>query len=120
MNDDGAFALLITWTCYGTWLPSDARGHVSNVLLPEGDYRPKQNTPGTPVAPGAAFTRARARSLQKGQTVLLRPAQARCAATALVGAARERGWRIPRAPVEGTPIATGRQCNWLAGGVVKV
>jgi REP element-mobilizing transposase RayT len=96
MSDD-AFALHITWTCYGTWLPGDERGHVSNLLVPEGGFEPKQNVPGTPVAAGDAFTRARASALQKGDTVWLTPAQALCAAKALVAAARERGWRILRA-----------------------
>jgi hypothetical protein len=35
MSADEPFALHITWTCYGTWLPGDQRGHVSNVLLPQ-------------------------------------------------------------------------------------
>jgi REP element-mobilizing transposase RayT len=99
MNPDDPFALLITWTCYGTWLPGDERGHVSNVLQPEGGFLSKQNVPGTPIAPGDAFTRAQARSLQKGETVWLTPEQARTTATALVSAARERGWRILRAAV---------------------
>jgi REP element-mobilizing transposase RayT len=97
MSTDDAFALHITWTCYATWLPGDERGHVSNVILPDGGHRPKQNVPGAPIEPGDAFTRDRARSLQKGETVWLTPAQALCAATALVNAVRERGWRILRA-----------------------
>src|SRR5207244_721441 len=51
------------------------------------------------IAPGDAYTRERARALQKGETVWLTPAQAVVAATALVAAARERGWRILRAAV---------------------
>jgi REP element-mobilizing transposase RayT len=96
MNDD-TFALLITWTCYGTWLPGDERGHVSNVLLSEGGFDPKRNVPGTPVAAGDAFTRTRAAALQKGATVWLTEAQALCAAGALVEAARDRDWHIRRA-----------------------
>jgi hypothetical protein len=69
MTTDEPFALLITWTCYGTWLPGDERGHVSNILHPEGGFDPKENVPGAPIAPGNAFTRERARALQKGETV---------------------------------------------------
>jgi REP element-mobilizing transposase RayT len=99
MRPDDAFALHITWTCYGTWLPGDGRGHVSNVRLPDGSYEPKQNIPGTPIAAGDEYTRERARSLQKGETVWLAPAEALCTATALASAARERGWRIVRAAI---------------------
>jgi REP element-mobilizing transposase RayT len=97
MTDD--FALHITWTCYGTWLPGDERGHVSNVLLPGGGFTPKANAPGTPPSPGDEFTRGRARALQAGETVWLTPAQAVCAADALVAACRARGWHIRRAAV---------------------
>src|SRR5258706_7218746 len=97
MTIDEAFALHITWTCYGTRLPGDERGHVSNILLPGGGFLPKQNVPGTAIAPGDAYTRARAQALQKGATVWLTPAQAVCTAAALVEAARARGWYILRA-----------------------
>jgi REP element-mobilizing transposase RayT len=93
------FALHITWTCYGTWLPGDDRGHVSNVLLPSGGYRDKQNTPGTPIAAGDSYTRQRAQTLQKGSTVWLTMATAKVTATALVQAASQRNWHILRASV---------------------
>src|SRR5947209_16158139 len=94
-----AFALHISWTCYGTWLPGDERGHVSDVLFPDGRVVPKQNVRGTPPATGNEYTRDRARVLQAGETVWLTPAQAVVAATALVEACRARGWRILRAAV---------------------
>ena len=99
MTTDEPFGLLITWTCYGTWLPGDPRGHVSNVLLPEGGFLPKQNEPRTPVAPGDEHTLHRARELQKGPTVWLSPAEALSTAEALVASARQRQWHIPRAAV---------------------
>ncbi len=37
---------LLTWTTYGTWLPGDERGHVSNVRSADGTGR-RHNTPGT-------------------------------------------------------------------------
>ncbi len=99
MSESEVFALLITWTCYGTWLPGDRRGYVSNTLEPEGSYRPKQNAPGTPYAEDDAATRRRARSLQKWPSVLLARESAACVARALVQAARDRNWRILRAAI---------------------
>jgi REP element-mobilizing transposase RayT len=37
---------LLTWTTYGTWLPGDERGHVSNVRSSDGTGR-RHNTPGS-------------------------------------------------------------------------
>ena len=99
MEPDQPFALLITWTCYGTWLPGDERGHVSNTLLPEGGHRGKQNVPGTPVSAGDEYTRQPARALQKGETVWLSADQARSAAQALVEAAKTREWKILRGAI---------------------
>jgi REP element-mobilizing transposase RayT len=99
MDDERPFAIHITWTCYGTWLPGDSRGYVSNTLLPEGGYQRKQNTPGTAVAVDDPYTRQRARALQKGPTVYLTAEEALCAARSLVDAARKRGWRILRGAV---------------------
>jgi REP element-mobilizing transposase RayT len=99
MTDDRSFALLITWTCYGTWLPGDRRGSVSNSLLPEGGYRRKENTPGTPVMPEDVYTQQRARALQKGETTWLSPSTAASTVQALVNAASRRQWRILHAAV---------------------
>jgi REP element-mobilizing transposase RayT len=96
---DSVFAWHITWTCYGTWLPGDERGHVSNIIHRDGGWEPKRNTPGSPAAAGDANMRERARALQKGETVWLTVAQAECAARAMVDAARRRGWRIMRAAI---------------------
>jgi REP element-mobilizing transposase RayT len=96
MSIEKPFALHITWTCYATRLPGDERGYVSNTLLPGGGYVPKQNTPGTPCTADDAYTRERARSLQKSPTVFLTPDQALVAAQALVKAAKTRSWRIVR------------------------
>jgi hypothetical protein len=37
---------LLTWTMYGTWLPGDHRGFVSNVSNGNGQGK-RHNTPGT-------------------------------------------------------------------------
>jgi REP element-mobilizing transposase RayT len=99
MTSDRPFALHITWTCYGSWLPGDDRGHVSNTILPNNARLPRQNIPGTPVASGDAYTRRRARALQKGASVRLSQVQAFIAAEAIVRAARARGWRIVRGAI---------------------
>jgi len=95
-DDRPPFAIHITWTCYGTWLPGDERGHVSSTLLPTGGFVPKENTPGTAYAAGDPYTKQRARFLQKDPTVWLNTEQALVAAGALVQAARKRNWRILR------------------------
>jgi hypothetical protein len=99
MAGDRPFALHITWTCYGSWLPGDGRGHVSNILLPEGGFRPKHNVPGTRFSPRDEFTYNKARALQKGETVSLTPKQAEVVAASLCRAAESRSWRILRAAV---------------------
>ena len=98
MATNQPFALHITWTCYGTWLPGDPRGHVSDTLLPGGGFRTKENVPGTPYSPGDEFTHRRARILQQGETVYLTAEQAQVVATSLCRAAQTRGWRIFAVP----------------------
>jgi REP element-mobilizing transposase RayT len=99
MSPSDPFALLITWTCYGTWLPGDARGFVSPTLLPKGGSIPRQNVPGTPITADDSFTRERARQLQKEETVFLTREQALIVAESLVSSARKQGWRLPRGAV---------------------
>jgi REP element-mobilizing transposase RayT len=99
MEFDESFALHITWTCYGTRLPGDARGYVSNTLLPNRGFEPKQNIPGTPCTADDARTHANAARLQKWETARLSQAQALVVAKSLVAAAQKRGWAIARASV---------------------
>jgi REP element-mobilizing transposase RayT len=99
MPTDNPFALLLTWTCYGTWLPGDRRGYVSNTLRHGGGFVPKLNRPGMPYAVDDPYTRQRAAELQKGSTVCLAYDDARCAAESFVQASSERGWRVLRGAV---------------------
>ncbi len=99
MTSEQPFALHVTWTCYGTWLPGDRRGHVSNTLLPEGGFQPKENTPGTPCRHGDEFTRQRAQTLQRQPTVYLTVEQALVVASSLCQAAQARHWRRSRSAV---------------------
>jgi REP element-mobilizing transposase RayT len=99
MVTDRPFALHITWTCYGTWLPGDPCGYVANTRLPEGGWQSKQNTPGTPYDADDACTRRQARALQKAPCVRLSGEEALWTAQALVEAARARSWTIWRGAV---------------------
>jgi len=96
---DDTVALFITWTTYGTWLPGDNRGYVSNTLSPKGGFCPKHNQPGSPYAANDAYTRERARAIQRWPTVWLTSAQATIVAKSLVGVATKRKWMILRAAV---------------------
>jgi REP element-mobilizing transposase RayT len=93
------FALHVTWTTYGSRLPGDARGYVSNTIKPKGGFEPKENVRGTPVRAGDAYTSTHASTLQKFPAVLLSREQARWVAEELVGVGMKEGWRIPRAAV---------------------
>ncbi len=93
------FALFITWTTYGTWLPGDPRGYVSNTLMDNGRYTPKQNRRGSPISRGSPQTLAAAKQAQKHDTVWLRLEQAITVAEALKNAAAQRHWHIIRAAV---------------------
>jgi REP element-mobilizing transposase RayT len=93
------FALFITWTCYGTWLPGDPRGHVSNTLRFSDSALPKQNMPETDYSPGDKFTNNLARKFQKYPVVYLSQDQARTVVRSLVETADKRNWRILRGAI---------------------
>ncbi|MFH1919039.1 MAG: hypothetical protein ABIP48_04010, partial [Planctomycetota bacterium] len=97
--DEEEFGLLITWTCYGTWLPGDKRGYVSDSFRPDGSRIPKENTPGTAYSDGDQYTRRLARQRQKWPTVYLNAEQAAVVVQRLVTSAVERDWRILRSAV---------------------
>ncbi len=99
MEIDEAFGWLVTWTTYGSRLPGDERGYVSNTYIPGMGYVRKQNIPGTPFTANDQATRDRARRLQEWETVYLSDMDALVVAESLVEAAAKRGWRIPRAAV---------------------
>jgi REP element-mobilizing transposase RayT len=99
MADDAPFALFLSWTCYGTWLPGDPRGYVSNTRHSIGGFAPKENVPGTPYTADDPFAHKRAHVFQKGTTVRLTLREARWAAESFVAAAAKRGWRIVRGAI---------------------
>ena len=97
--EEKPFAVHITWTCYGTWLPGDPRGYVSNTLSPGSKYQPKQNIPLTEHTKNDQRTYRMAQWSQKGETVFLSAVQAEIVSHRLVKAAATRQWRILRAAV---------------------
>lgn len=96
---DDADAYFITWTTYGTWLPGDPRGHVSNIVGPDDRYHPKSSQFATEVSQGDSATLNRALSRQKHRTVWLDSSIAETCAAALIESAVERDWRILRSAV---------------------
>ncbi len=99
MFPDDPFALFISWTCFGNWLPGDIRGYVSNLQLPGGGSLPKQNIPGTPQRKDDPLTRRQAHVLMKQQATRLSAPQALAVANSLVEASRKRSWRILRGAI---------------------
>ncbi len=97
MQED--FALHITWTYYGTWLPGDDRGYVSNTLQLSGDYLPRQNRPNTPYTRSDPLTSERSKELQKWPTVYLNREQALLVAKSIVEGASQRRWYIAEAAI---------------------
>ena len=99
MFTDAPFALFISWTCYGNWLPGDKRGYVSNTHLPGGGFLPKQNVPGTPYTKDHPLTRHQTSALMNQEPARLTRAHAVVAAESLVEAAAKRSWRILRGAI---------------------
>ncbi len=99
MFTDDPFALFISWTCFGNWLPGDKRGYVSNTQLPGGAWLPKENVPGTPYTKDDPLTRHQARILMNQPPTRLTGSNALSVAESLVDAARKRGWRIMRGAI---------------------
>jgi len=92
-------ALLVTWTTYGSWLPGDDRGFVSNRVTRVGTYERKRNALGELPYAGDERTRAIAQGQQKWTTTFLTPENAWCVAQSLCELANKRGWLIPRASI---------------------
>jgi len=96
---DKPFALHITWTTYGTWLPGDKRGYVSPTRLPTGGALPKKNIYGTDYTRNDPYTKHIADSQQKYDTVLLTLDLANVVAAQLIASCEERHWHIAQAAI---------------------
>jgi REP element-mobilizing transposase RayT len=84
---------LLTWTTYGTWLPGDERGFVSNVRVDEGPEI-KHNAPGTIYDAKQRGLAISARKQMKGDPILLSPFLAGALATQFRETAAYRGWSL--------------------------
>jgi REP element-mobilizing transposase RayT len=84
---------LLTWTTYGSWLPGDSRGFVSEVRDSEGN-KVLHNEPGTPCDADLPALARFAASRMTEPGVLLNGAQAEAVALQLRETARHRGWRL--------------------------
>ena len=84
---------LLTWTTYGTWLPGDERGFVSNVAEGDGP-EVKHNVSGTPYDARQRGLALAARTQMKGEPVWLSAAQAAPLAAQFRETAAFRGWTL--------------------------
>src|SRR5262249_28466767 len=89
---------LLTWTTYGTWLPGDSRGFVSNVRG-EGGGGVRHNTPGTPCDADLPGLRRFARASLKGRPIYLAPEQAVVLLRQFQETAAYRGWTLLAAAI---------------------
>jgi REP element-mobilizing transposase RayT len=89
---------LLTWTTYGTWLPGDARGFVSNVRDGPG-AEVRHNNPGTPYDANDARVYQRAQDNLVGKPVWLTAEQAVIVADHFAETASYRGWQLLAAAV---------------------
>lgn len=99
MSATDPFALFITWTCYGTWLPGDRRGYVSNMRTVEGPWPARENAPGSPYRADEPENLHRAQMRRKWEEVWLTQAEARCVVLSLIETAAKQRWRILRSAV---------------------
>ena len=83
----------LTWTAYGTWLPGDERGFVSNVLTPEGTYI-LHNAPGTPYDEDMPGLKVAAQQSLKGKPIYLILEQAQALLPQFHETAAYRGWLL--------------------------
>src|SRR5262245_50055898 len=86
-------AWLLTWTCYGNWLPGDARGFVGNHYNGLGE-RVSYNQPDTEYARNIQRLNDYCRRIQKSPTTRLTSNQAQLIIPQFLETARIRGWNI--------------------------
>ena len=89
---------LITWTCYGHWLPGDARGFVGNVRDKTGG-QVVHNIPGTPYDANMPRLEHWVRTQMKGRPVTLGRPEAEAMIAQYQETARIRQWAVQAASV---------------------
>jgi len=83
----------LTWTTYGTWLPGDQRGFVSDVESDDGTTI-RHNVPGTEYDANMPDLEAHAASLLKADSVRLSKVQAELLLDQLLETADFRQWTL--------------------------
>jgi len=94
---------LLTWTTYGSWLPGDDRGFVSNFADARGQGH-RRNGPGTVPASSHPGLAASAKAAMTGPVVRLTAAQAREVLAQFHETAAHRGWALLAAAVMGNHV----------------
>ena len=89
---------LITWTCYGHWLPGDARGFVGNVREADGT-QVVHNIPGTPYDKEMPRLEAWVLAHMTGSPVTLARPEAEALIAQYQETARIRRWELEAASV---------------------
>ena len=89
---------LLTWTTYGTWLPGDERGFVSNVVDGDGP-EVRHNTPGTPYDRDMPELKQAARAKLVGEPIDLDRDRASILVVQFQETASYRGWALLAAAV---------------------
>lgn len=83
----------LTWTTYGTWLPGDRRGFVSDIKADDGTTI-RHNVPGTEYDANILALEAHAASQQKAVPVRLLEIQAVLLLNQFLETAQVRQWRL--------------------------
>jgi len=84
---------LLTWTTYGSWLPGDRRGFVSNVPSKSGPSV-RHNSPDTPPDADIPWMRTHALGLLESEIVRLTREQAESVCDQFEETAKFRGWEL--------------------------
>ena len=89
---------LLTWTTYGTWLPGDGRGFVSDLRDAEHE-RYRRNEPGTECVADLPALRGFAQATLQCDPIFLTASQANVLLAQFHETARFRGWMLLAAAV---------------------
>ena len=87
---------LLTWTCYGNWLPGDRRGFVGNIRDADGN-QVNHNIPGTPYEVDHPGLEHWVRGQMKGDPISLSRADAEAVIAQFRETARVRKWSLEAA-----------------------
>ena len=104
---------LMTWTCYGHWLPGDARGFVGNVRDKTGG-QVVHNIPGTPYDADMPRLEQWVRTQMKGRPVTLGRPEAEAMIAQYQETARIRQWAVQAAVIYVVKKQPNPLVTWFA------